>query len=78
MVLLESMTQVFCQAFDNDEIRIAPEMPANDIDGWDSISHLNLILAIKTKYNIRFSQKELLTLKNIGVLLNCTRSKITT
>jgi len=51
-------------------------MTANDVEGWDSLSHVNLIVAIETKFNIRFNQKELLTFKNVGDLLNCTKSKI--
>jgi len=76
--LLERLNEIFCEVFDDDEIKIAPEMTANDVDGWDSLSHVNLIVAIETKFNIRFSQKELLTFKNVGDLLNCIRSKITT
>jgi acyl carrier protein len=78
MELLERLNEIFCVVFDDDEIRIAPEMTANDVDGWDSLSHVNLIVAIENKFNIRFSQKELLTFKNVGDLLNCIHSKITT
>ena len=78
MELLERLNEIFCEVFDDDDLKIAPEMTANDIDGWDSLSHVNLIVAIETKFNIRFSQKELLTFKNVGDLLNCTRSKIST
>jgi acyl carrier protein len=76
--LLEKLNEIFCVVFDDDDIKITPEMTANDVDGWDSLSHVNLIVAIESKFNIRFSQKELLTFKNVGDLLNCTRSKITT
>lgn len=78
MELLDRLNEIFCEVFDDDDIKIAPEMTANDIDGWDSLSHVNLIVAIETKFNIRFSQKELLTFKNVGDLLNCTNSKINT
>jgi acyl carrier protein len=77
MELLDSLNQIFCTVFDDDDIKITLEMTANDIEGWDSLSHVNLIVAIETKFNIRFNQKELLTFKNVGDLLNCTRSKIT-
>jgi acyl carrier protein len=77
MELQDRLNQIFCEVFDDDDIKIAPEMTANDIDGWDSLSHVNLIVAIESKFNIRFIQKELLTFKNVGDLLNCTRSKIT-
>ena len=78
MDLLDALNQIFCQVFDDDDIRIAPEMTANDIDGWDSLSHVNLIVAIETRFSIRFTQKELLTFKDIGDLLSCIRSKIST
>jgi acyl carrier protein len=50
-------------------------MTANDVEGWDSLSHVNLIVAIETKFGIRFNQKELLSFKNIGDLLNCIDKK---
>jgi len=77
MELLERLNSIFCEVFDDDDIRINLEMTANDVDGWDSLSHVNLIVTIESKFNIRFSQKELLTFKNVGDLLNCIRCKIT-
>ncbi len=69
MELIEELNAIFCQVFDDDDISIAPGMTANDIDGWDSLSHVNLITAVEARFNIRFTQKELLTQKNIGDLL---------
>ena len=78
MELQERLNEIFCEVFDDDDIKIAPEMTANDVAGWDSLSHVNLIIAIESKFNINFSQRELMTFKNVGDLLNCIRSKITT
>lgn len=77
MELIDRLNEIFCEVFDDDDIKISPQMTANDIDGWDSLSHVNLIVTIETKFNFRFSQKELLTFKNIGDLLNSIQSKIT-
>lgn len=77
MGLRDRLNEIFCEVFDDDDIKIAPGMTANDVDGWDSLSHVNLIVTIETKFNIRFSQKELLTFKNVGDLLNSIQSKIT-
>jgi acyl carrier protein len=74
--LLEKLNEIFCAVFDDDDIKIAPEMTANDVDGWDSLSHVNLIVAIEAKFSIRFSHKELLTFKNVGDLLNSISGKI--
>ena len=78
MELQERLNKIFCDVFDDDDIKITPEMTANDVDGWDSLSNVNLIVAIESRFNIMFSQKELLTFKNIGDMLNCIGSKITT
>jgi acyl carrier protein len=77
MELQNRLTQIFREVFDDDDINITPEMTANDVDGWDSLSHVNLIIAIETRFGIEFSQKELLTFKNVGDLINSIQSKIT-
>jgi acyl carrier protein len=77
MELHDRLNQIFREVFDDDDINITPVMTANDIDGWDSLSHVNLIVAVENTFNIRFSQKELLTFRNVGDLLNCIRGKIT-
>ncbi|WP_239028058.1 acyl carrier protein [Geomonas subterranea] len=70
------MNEVFCQVFDDEDIRITPATTADDIDGWDSLSHVNLIVAVESTFGIRFSQKEVLTFKNVGDLLACIASKV--
>jgi acyl carrier protein len=70
------LNEIFRLVFDDDTIEIAPEMTANDIDGWDSLSHVNLIIAVEAGFSIRFAHRELLTFKNIGDLLRSIESKI--
>ena len=76
MTTMETLNEIFRMVFDDVTIQISPEMTANDIDGWDSLSHVNLITAVEAKFKIRFTQKELLTLKNIGDLYNNIEAKV--
>lgn len=76
MELQDRLNQIFCEVFDDENIRICEKKTANDIDGWDSLTHVNLIVAIESKFNISFTHKELMTFKNVGDLLNSIRSKI--
>lgn len=69
MELQQRLNRIFCEVFDDDDIEITPGMTANDVDGWDSLSHVNLITAIEARFNIRFDQKELLKQRNVGDLL---------
>lgn len=75
MTTIEKLNGIFQTVFDNDDIQIRPEMTATDVDGWDSLSHVNLILAVERGFGVRFTQKELLTFKNVGDLLRAIESK---
>jgi acyl carrier protein len=76
MSIIEPLNEIFCEVFDDDDIELTPEMTADDVDGWDSLSHVNLIVTIETRFKIRFTQKELLTFKNVGGLMESIESKI--
>ncbi|MDH7568781.1 MAG: acyl carrier protein [Armatimonadota bacterium] len=76
MTTTEKLNAIFRRVFDDDEIEIRPEMTAADVDGWDSLSHVNLILSIEKGFGIKFSQKEVLGFRNVGDLLRCIDSKL--
>ena len=75
MTTEEILEDVFRTVFDDPSIELRPGMTANDVEGWDSLSHVNLILAIELRFGIQFSQKELLTFKTVGDLMNSINSK---
>jgi acyl carrier protein len=70
MSTIQSLTEVFHEVFENDAIVLTPETTANDVEGWDSLSHSILISAVELKYNVKFSTREVLRLKNVGDLVN--------
>ena len=76
MNTMEKLTGIFRTVFDNEDLNIWPEMTANDVDGWDSLSHVNLILSVEKGFGVRFTQKELLTFKNVGDLLRSIEKKL--
>jgi acyl carrier protein len=76
MTTMQTLADIFRMVFDDDTIQIAPEMTSNDIEGWDSLSHLNLIIAVEAKFNIRFSENELLALKTVGTLCQIIEAKL--
>ena len=75
MSIKEVLEPIFQEVFDDDEITLREEMTADDIDGWDSLSHVNLIVAIESKLNIKFAQKELLTFRCVGDLMRVSAEK---
>jgi acyl carrier protein len=69
MATIKTLTEIFRRVFDDDSISLDPDMTANDIDGWDSLSHVNLITTVEAAFGIRFNQKELLKQRRVGDLL---------
>lgn len=76
MNTIETLNEIFQMVFDDDSINLRPDMTANDVDGWDSLSHINLITAVEAMFKIRFTQKELLKQRNVGDLIANIESKV--
>jgi acyl carrier protein len=65
---LEKLNEIFRLVFDDDTLEIGPQTTANDVEGWDSLSHVNLVTTVEAQFNIRFTQKELLKQRSVGDL----------
>lgn len=68
MELHERLEEVFRQVFDNERLTLADDMMAPDIEGWDSVTHINLMFGIEQAFGVRFNGNELADMKNIGEL----------
>ncbi len=75
MTTLEKLNGIFRTVFDTEELNIGPETTANDVDGWDSISHVNLILAVELDFKVRFQPTEILAFRNVGDLVKALEAR---
>ncbi|MBR1799706.1 MAG: acyl carrier protein [Bacteroidales bacterium] len=74
----EIMTQVqeiFRNILDNDEITLQPTTVADDIEEWDSLTHIQLIVAIEKHFKIKFTSREIQSWKNVGEMIDCIKGK---
>jgi acyl carrier protein len=76
MNMIERLTKVFRQVFDDNSIELSTNLTANDIDGWDSLSHINLLIAIELEFGIEFKQNEIQTFENVGELIQSIQKKV--
>lgn len=74
--LYTKLTEIFREVFDNPEIEITPEMTADDIEEWDSMTHMNLIMMIELRFGIEFTQKEVMRFENVGDLAEAIQQKL--
>ena len=77
MTTLELLTPIFRQVFDDASIVLTRETTADDIDAWDSLSHINLVAAVEMSFKVRFALGELQSLKNVGHLVDLIDKKMT-
>jgi acyl carrier protein len=73
---MQRVADIIRTVFEDDAAVIDRKTTAHDVDGWDSLSHVNLILALESAFKIRFGQKELLNFKNVGDLVDSIDAKI--
>ena len=72
----EQLNAIFCRVFDDNDIKITPEMTANDIEEWDSLSHVNLVVAIEKTFKLKFKDSEIIRWKNVGQMLESINAKL--
>ncbi|MFZ3118468.1 MAG: acyl carrier protein [Variovorax sp.] len=73
--ILEALTHVFRDVFDDDGIVLTAATTAQDIEGWDSQAHVNLIVAAEMRFGIRFRTAELESLHDVGQFARLIASK---
>ena len=67
--ILEKLTQVFQDVFDDEEIVLTPDTTAHDIEEWDSLNQIKIILACEKAFNIKLNARDISTLENVGAML---------
>lgn len=76
MDTIEQLTPIFREVFDDADIVLTRQTTADDIDAWDSLSHMNLIMAVELKFKVKFALGELQSLKNVGELADLVDRKL--
>lgn len=76
MNIKENLQVIFRQVFEDDKLNIFDEMTAKDIEDWDSLAHIQLIVSIQKAFNIKFSAREVLKVRNVGEFIQLIQKKI--
>jgi acyl carrier protein len=75
MNTIAKLKDIFLDVLDLDELDLTRETTANDVDEWDSLSHIMLIVNIEKSFKIRFTSKEIQRWKNVGEMVDCIDMK---
>jgi len=64
--LHDRLQDIFRQVFDSDALEIRDETAAHDIEGWDSLAQINIVVGAEDRFGVRFQTSEIRGLKNVG------------
>lgn len=67
---LERVQEIFKDVFDQRDLVIGRASSAATVDGWDSLTHINLVVAVEQEFGVRFALGELQELKNVGDMID--------
>ena len=67
--IYEKLTPVFQDILDDDDLKLHPALNANDVETWDSMSNVHLMLTVERTFGIRLSAGQVASLENVGDLV---------
>jgi len=74
--ILATVTSVFKEILDNEQIVLVRATTAGDIEEWDSLSHIQLVVAIEKKFGIRFTSSQIQSWRNVGEMIDSIGDRI--
>lgn len=74
--LISELNVLFEEVIDEGTVSLTPSTTAKEVEGWDSLNHIQIIAAIERKYGFRFTLIEIQSFKNVGEMVDSILSKI--
>ena len=74
--IFKKVNEIFCDELDNDDIVLTDETTADDVEEWDSLSHVQLIVAIEKAFGIKFTSNEIISWNNVGELIDSIEKRL--
>ena len=74
--IMEIVRRIFREVFDDDTLEVNDSTNSSDIEDWDSLEHISLIISMENEFNLKFDLKEVNKLANVGEMVDLIASKL--
>jgi acyl carrier protein len=74
--VLSQVRDILADVLDLPDLQVTVETTAEDVEGWDSFNHINIVVAVESKFGIKFHTAEVEELRNVGDLVELIEKKL--
>jgi len=74
-IIIKELNEIFEDIIDVGTVFLIETSTSKDVDGWDSLTNIQLVVAVEKKYNIKFTSEEIISWKNVGEMIDCILTK---
>ena len=74
--ILKRVEEIFREELEQEDLVLTDDTTADDVDGWDSLSHVQLVAAMEEAFGIEFKSREILSWDNVGDLIDSIKKKV--
>ena len=74
-IIYQRLSNIFHDIFDDDSIVVTPALSAQDVDGWDSLTHIRLLLTVEKSFKVKFTTTEINKLENVQGLVKLIQAR---
>lgn len=75
-IIMEQIQNIFRDVFDDEELIVADSTSSDDIEEWDSLSHIQLVVAIEKAFGLKLTSKEILSWEDVGEMVDAIHAKL--
>jgi acyl carrier protein len=74
--ILTRLTPLFREVFQDEALTVTPALTADDVERWDSLSHVDMIMLVEEAFSIRVPTREVTRMKNVGDLVRVIQAAV--
>ena len=75
--IMKRLQPIFAEVFEDESVVVTEQTTADDIEKWDSLTHLTLIYEVESEFGMKFKMKEILEMKNVGEMVDLIAARKT-